>query len=873
MNFMTVELPMFESERAKHLLLAGDISGESVEDCAVLALFEEAMDVADGMGSPQKRAKLTTGAAGDAKPQPAAEPEADAPKAADAARSTEGPSAEAAAIPKPANGKGASGGSRRRVPAQLETVTTGRQQRSKAGKAATRLGADDNWGSGAAGAWRSVGKPADGSKGRDDGKGGAGEGSRAAAEVTAQSHVDQSVVKQPEGSGWGAPVAQRKSGGAKRGRPADQSTRPPPSTMRQASSELSASLHADACTGAAANAAATAAAFAEAIGDESGHFNPSRNWSCTSCNSLDTTVSFASTTAFVDAPMPLPAPAGPPLAIASDLFDVLHDGPPADATGGLAAMAKPAKKPRRPRSDWPRRKKVPANCAAGAGGATGDGATAGAAAGSFAGAQSPDANASTASTRPASRQATPSKTSSSLSLGGAVAGSVFGTVAGSGTASTNSALPAASAPAPGLGGVRLPSSSALASSAPRGFVYAIERKEWTAAEDAIIRDAVLADGFKWRRIAARLPGRSDDAVRNRWNRLSEDKNAEGAGGSGASPQGLSNARGAIAGGDATSAFAAPTSAIPSPFGVSDGVAVDDATAGASQKLPKKKAAHADGSDVLFACSMDDSRAAAAGEGMTLAVASLNGATLTQSSDATSEASSEEASAAQGCLAFAPPTALAAPPAPRPKPSRPRSKPRAQRPSGAPPTRVVWSTEEDHAILRFVREYGHKWFLLKQQYLPTRTEHAIRNRYHRLQTICLEDQDAAAALTAGAASMHMPPGAASMLVAESVAAAAHIDDHIDATQGGSVVHTDATVSPAAAESGEGLTSGEGLDGGRLHGLASLDGGLVGGLGELGGYDIAMHEPSYDMAMEGTMAGAPEWAMVGAMEPMDPASFLE
>merc|ERR1719230_1422637 len=50
-----------------------------------------------------------------------------------------------------------------------------------------------------------------------------------------------------------------------------------------------------------------------------------------------------------------------------------------------------------------------------------------------------------------------------------------------------------------------------------------ERKEWTAAEDEIIRRSVQVHGLRWRKIAAELPGRSDDAVRNRWNRLKADK--------------------------------------------------------------------------------------------------------------------------------------------------------------------------------------------------------------------------------------------------------------------------------------------------------------------------------------------------------------
>jgi len=50
--------------------------------------------------------------------------------------------------------------------------------------------------------------------------------------------------------------------------------------------------------------------------------------------------------------------------------------------------------------------------------------------------------------------------------------------------------------------------------------------------------------------------------------------------------------------------------------------------------------------------------------------------------------------------------------------------------------LIWTREEDDVILRFVRQAGHKWNVLATQ-LPLRTEHAIRNRYHRLQSIALD----------------------------------------------------------------------------------------------------------------------------------------
>ena len=53
----------------------------------------------------------------------------------------------------------------------------------------------------------------------------------------------------------------------------------------------------------------------------------------------------------------------------------------------------------------------------------------------------------------------------------------------------------------------------------------LDRKEWTAAEDEVIRASVAQWGCKWRKIAAQLPGRSDDSVRNRWGRLKHEDGA------------------------------------------------------------------------------------------------------------------------------------------------------------------------------------------------------------------------------------------------------------------------------------------------------------------------------------------------------------
>ena len=45
------------------------------------------------------------------------------------------------------------------------------------------------------------------------------------------------------------------------------------------------------------------------------------------------------------------------------------------------------------------------------------------------------------------------------------------------------------------------------------------KQGWTHEEDELIVSMVQANGMRWSQIAARLPGRADDAVRNRHLRL------------------------------------------------------------------------------------------------------------------------------------------------------------------------------------------------------------------------------------------------------------------------------------------------------------------------------------------------------------------
>jgi len=151
------------------------------------------------------------------------------------------------------------------------------------------------------------------------------------------------------------------------------------------------------------------------------------------------------------------------------------------------------------------------------------------------------------------------------------------------------------------------------------------RKEWTSDEDRTIMEEVAKHGQKWRIIAAALPGRSDDAVRNRWKRLSAE-----------------------AGGDADAQLA----------------------------------------DALGLASTPEEVAAA---------------------KVTAKAAAKEA---------------------KPKPER-----------------LAWSKTEDAKIVECVQQFGLKWGRISAQ-LNGRTAHAIRNRFHRLQTLQAEHAAVAAAAPIG-----------------------------------------------------------------------------------------------------------------------------
>jgi len=172
---------------------------------------------------------------------------------------------------------------------------------------------------------------------------------------------------------------------------------------------------------------------------------------------------------------------------------------------------------------------------------------------------------------------------------------------------------------------------------PPPLHHVTPRADWAASEDQLIREGVAKFGCKWRRIALQLPGRSDDAVRNRWHRLQPggkpkadkaDKPLPAAGGAG--------------GAAAAGAVLAPRTGV------------------ASGLRPSSSAGYHP----------------AAGGG-------------------------------------------ASPQGDSPKVER-----------------VSWTAREDQIILDGVHELGHKWNRLAHR-LHGRTEHAIRNRYHRLQSLAAD----------------------------------------------------------------------------------------------------------------------------------------
>ena len=185
-------------------------------------------------------------------------------------------------------------------------------------------------------------------------------------------------------------------------------------------------------------------------------------------------------------------------------------------------------------------------------------------------------------------------------------------------------------------------------------------------EDQLIWRGVQQIGCKWRQIAAMLPGRSDDAVRNRYNRLKE-----------AEASGLVRSDS----GEPTEAHAAGTLS-----GGGGGGGGGTGTYRCSKCGQLKK------NHVCTAIGTGD--------------------------------------------------------------ARPKSDDKRR------PERVGWTKAEDAIITHSVQELGHRWYQIAER-LPGRTDHAIRNRWHRLLTMRQEEEARAQACGRSAAPSSAPlpmPGA-------------------------------------------------------------------------------------------------------------------
>merc|ERR1719183_1047576 len=88
-------------------------------------------------------------------------------------------------------------------------------------------------------------------------------------------------------------------------------------------------------------------------------------------------------------------------------------------------------------------------------------------------------------------------------------------------------------------------------------------------------------------------------------------------------------------------------------------------------------------------------------------------------------------------------------------TKPAAAPRVKR-EGAE-QRQSWSEEEDRIISTSVLEYGHRWNRIAER-LPRRTEHAIRNRWHRLQMRSKEEGGSALQQSPNPTAAEGPAGA-------------------------------------------------------------------------------------------------------------------
>ena len=231
----------------------------------------------------------------------------------------------------------------------------------------------------------------------------------------------------------------------------------------------------------------------------------------------------------------------------------------------------------------------------------------------------------------------------------------------------------------------------------------------------IIRVSVETYGMRWRKIAARLPGRSDDAVRNRWNRVNEE------------PTLLAGLRGGA------KALLDGASFLSDDAMAGGGALVDAADGAGGEGVPSGKKRSRDGVRVVKA-----SRPPAATDDATTslelapgaygvysrsgpaspthgtpspAAMSPGGASESALSHATVVAHDTTAAGEAGATCAPPPltaapvaTAVvgAAPAKPRARSGGSKRRDRAAAEAAGVPMRAIWSQAEDFVILRYVK---------------------------------------------------------------------------------------------------------------------------------------------------------------------------
>ena len=269
-------------------------------------------------------------------------------------------------------------------------------------------------------------------------------------------------------------------------------------------------------------------------------------------------------------------------------------------------------------------------------------------------------------------------------------------------------------------------------------VSALPRKEWSAEEDALIRSGVQQLGCKWRVIAAQLPGRSDDAVRNRWSRLQESLRG------GASQSRRTSADAGIAhrGNNVSRIDQDCNSSKRSTL----------CTDRHDQTGIGPKSGESSKADV-GRCSEEKQRQPPTSshdmpaEGQSTVVCSSSSTSTRESFQhelspiTTSEMGSSSArvcSQSHGSGSRGPGSAKGARSGSNGKPSSRRASHDGL--GGASESgvsekkeRTSWTRAEDDVIIQGVSELGHKWYEIARR-LPGRTDHAIRNRWSRLQSI-------------------------------------------------------------------------------------------------------------------------------------------